>query len=173
MRKLLIVQALAFVSLLLASSVTMAEARSLSFYHTHTGENLKVTYADANGYRRSALDKINLFLGDFRSGEQLPIDPALLDILHALQQQHGGGSFEVISAYRSAQTNAMLRSKGSGVAKKSQHVLGKAIDVRLRNVDTWELYQSALALKKGGVGYYRQSDFIHVDTGRVRTWKGS
>ncbi len=99
------------------------------------------------------------------------MDPTLFDILHSLQKATGStGAFEVISAYRSPETNEMLRRRSSGVAKRSQHLLGKAIDVRLTDVDTHTLRDVALSMKLGGVGYYPRSNFIHLDTGRVRRW---
>ncbi len=146
-------------------------ARSLSFYHTHTGEKLRVTYAEGGRHVPEAMREINQFLRDFRSGEAHRMDPQLLDILHYLQQSTDGkGPFEIISAYRSPQTNEMLRSNSNGVARGSLHMQGKAIDVRLRGVETHQLRQAAVQLQAGGVGYYRDSDFIHVDTGRVRYW---
>jgi uncharacterized protein YcbK (DUF882 family) len=99
------------------------------------------------------------------------MDPELLDLIYDIRQSLGGnGTYEIISAYRSPKTNEMLRGSSSGVAENSQHLLGKAIDVRLRNVNTSELRDAAVALQRGGVGYYKDSDFVHVDTGRVRRW---
>lgn len=147
------------------------ESRTLSFYHTHTNETLTVTYYDAGDYLPESLEELRVFLSDWRNGHQHPIDPGVMDILWEIQQVTGnGGSFEVISAYRSPETNAWLRKNSPGVAKKSQHLLGKAIDVRLRGTDTDKLRDIALDLKLGGVGYYEKSDFVHVDTGRVRRW---
>jgi uncharacterized protein YcbK (DUF882 family) len=117
------------------------------------------------------LDDLNHFLRDFRTGDAAEMDPAVFDILHEIQRRSGSaGTFEVISAYRSPATNEMLRDKSSGVAKNSQHLLGKAIDVRLTDLDTAELRDVALSLGRGGVGYYHDSDFVHVDTGSVRQW---
>jgi uncharacterized protein YcbK (DUF882 family) len=145
--------------------------RQLYFYHTHTKESLAVVYHDGNHYIPAALEQINNFLSDFRNGDVRAIDPATLDILFRLRAHFGGsGTFEIISAYRSPETNAMLRAKGRDVAKRSLHMEGKAIDARLRGVDTASLRDAAIALKLGGVGYYRASDFVHVDNGRVRTW---
>jgi uncharacterized protein YcbK (DUF882 family) len=145
--------------------------RTLSFYHTHTGERLEVTYAEGDVYFDEALEVVNGYLGDFRNGEQTDFDPALLDFLFDLRAHFGGtGTYQVISAYRSPATNEMLRSRSSGVARQSQHLLGKAIDVRLEGVDVLSLRDEALAMKRGGVGYYKQSKFVHVDTGRVRHW---
>ena len=159
--------------LLLAPVATGAsgDARILSFYHTHTGEQLEVVYFEDGDYLPDGLQKVNEFLGDWRNGKLREMDPALLDILWRIQLagQHDG-TWEVISAYRSPETNAMLRGRSKAVAKKSQHLEGRAIDVRLRGMDTKRLYAIALDLQLGGVGYYEKSDFVHVDTGRVRRW---
>ncbi len=153
------------------SRAASPEQRQLSFYHTHTQRNLHVIYAVDGKYVDSALEEINAFLADFRNGEQLVIDPALLDLIYDVRESLGGsGAYEVISAYRSPATNEMLRSKSSGVAKNSQHLLGSAIDVRLRGVSTVALRDAAISLQRGGVGYYQSSDFVHIDTGRVRRW---
>lgn len=156
----------------LAPSAHANEARTLALYHTHTGERLSVTYAENGKNIPEALQEISRFLADFRTGEAYPIDPRLLDALHRLRLRGGGkGVFEIISAYRSPRTNEMLRNRGSGgVAKRSLHMEGKAVDVRLRGVRTARLRADALALGVGGVGYYPESDFVHVDTGRVRQW---
>ena len=119
----------------------------------------------------SALAEVNDFLADFRTGDAIVIDPELLDLVYDVRASLGSnGTYEVISAYRSPKTNEMLRNLGRGVAKKSQHLLGKAIDVRLRNIDSIDLRDAALKIKRGGVGYYAKSDFVHIDTGRVRRW---
>jgi uncharacterized protein YcbK (DUF882 family) len=147
------------------------QARRLSFYHTHTGEKLAIDYHDGHTYIPDSLGEINQYLSDFRTGESHPIDPKLLDILHHLKKVTGSnGVFEVISGYRSPKTNAKLRNKSNGVAKRSLHMQGKAIDIRLTGCDTQELHKTCRSLAKGGVGYYQKSDFIHVDTGRVRYW---
>ena len=145
--------------------------RMLKFFHTHTGESLRVVYFRQGEYDPKAFADIRVFLADWRDGEQHDLDPNLMDILWQLQQASGSTeTWEVISAYRSAKTNEMLRSRSSAVASKSQHLLGKAIDVRLRGLDLDELHASARNLKLGGVGYYPASNFVHVDTGRVRYW---
>jgi len=145
--------------------------RILRFVHTHTGETLTAPYFDGAGYRADSLDQVNLLLRDFRTGESHVIDPALLDILYELQvQADRDTTFEVISGYRSPATNAMLHSRSSGVAEHSQHLLGKAIDIRLTGFPTRRLGEYARSLARGGVGYYAASDFVHVDTGPVRTW---
>jgi len=169
------IRLLALTTLALLLSWTSAYAtgnqRQLDFYHTHTKENLAIVYHDGNDYITEALEQINHFLGDFRTGAVHIIDPETLDILYKLRTELGGeDTFEIISAYRSPETNAMLRKKGNGVARRSQHLEGKAIDVRLRGVNTARLRDAAIKLQLGGVGYYRESDFVHVDSGRVRTW---
>ena len=156
---------------LLRSDAGLNRPRELSFYHTHTGKNMSVIYHDGKSHQPAALQDINQFLGDFRTGEVHPIDTDLLDALYLLQQKTGvENKFEVISGYRSAKTNARLRSNSKGVAKRSLHMQGKAIDIRLVGVNTKKLRDTAIAMKVGGVGYYRRSDFIHLDTGRVRYW---
>ena len=145
--------------------------RSLSFHHTHTGERLSVTYFADGEYLPRALHEVNVLLRDFRTDDVHAIDQKLLDILYEIKlATASSGTFEVISAYRSPATNEMLREKGHGVAKRSMHVQGKAIDVRLTDVPTADLCDAALGLARGGVGYYPESDFVHVDTGRVRRW---
>ncbi len=147
------------------------EPRRLRFLHTHTSEKLDIVYADDAGYIGSALAEINQFLRDFRTGDVHPIDPALLDLLTLLQANTGNArAFEIISGYRSPATNHRLRQTGSGVARKSFHMQGKAIDVRLPGTSTDYLRRAAVSLRTGGVGYYPRSDFLHIDTGRTRSW---
>ena len=154
-----------------ATASSIDTQRQLDFFHTHTGESLSVIYHDGNDYIQAALEQINSYLADFRNGAIHPIDPSTLDILFRLRAHFGGsGTFEIISGYRSPQTNAMLRAQGRDVAKRSLHMEGKAIDTSLREVDTARLRDAAIALRLGGVGYYRNSDLVHVDSGRVRTW---
>ena len=151
----------------------VSETRELSFYHTHTGKRLDVTYWVDGNYVESALTEINVFLSDFRTGDVVEMDPELLDIIYEVRASLGStGTYQVISAYRSPETNEMLRNRSanSGVARTSQHLRGKAIDVRLEGVDSAQLRDAALALQRGGVGYYQNSDFVHMDTGRVRFW---
>lgn len=159
-------------TLSVASTQTLEfDERQLSFYHTHTGKHLDIVYARDGAYIPSALDEINRFLFDFRTGDKAEMDPELLDLIYDVRLALGSDSrYQVVSAYRSPKTNEMLRSKSSGVAKRSQHLLGKAIDVRLRGIPSVSLRDAAIALQRGGVGYYEQSDFVHMDTGRVRRW---
>jgi uncharacterized protein YcbK (DUF882 family) len=147
------------------------EERLLSFVHTHTHERITAPYFANGDYLPEGLARLNSFLRDHRTGDEHRIDPALFDILNDLRLATGTAApFQVISAYRSPRTNAMLRGNGHGVAKGSLHVEGRAIDVRLSDVRTSVLRDAALELGRGGVGYYRDSDFVHVDTGRVRRW---
>ncbi|HEY6456731.1 MAG TPA: DUF882 domain-containing protein [Steroidobacteraceae bacterium] len=148
-----------------------ANVRSVSFVHTHTGEKLTAAYWKDGEYQPQVLQQVNHLLRDFRTNEVHVIDPVLLDVLFELRTKVGSGhAFHVISAYRSPKTNAMLRRSSSAVAEHSMHMLGKAIDVRLESFPTARLAAVARSLRRGGVGYYQASDFVHVDTGRVRYW---
>mgnify|MGYP006279321707 CR=1 FL=1 len=152
---------------------TAAASRTLSFVHTHTGESLSLDYWCDGQFQSQCLMPLNHFLRDFRTNEVFSMDIGLLDILYELQVlANQTATFEVISAYRSAQTNAMLRKSSSEVAQKSLHMEGKAIDIRISGFSTKKLQQLALANQRGGVGFYAKSDFLHVDTGRVRSWEG-
>jgi uncharacterized protein YcbK (DUF882 family) len=151
-----------------------APVRTLSFFHTHTGERLKTTYCCDGKYQPEALEAINTLLRDFRVDKVKAIDPALLDLLHELAGTLETDSpIHVISGYRAPETNHMLRSRGSaqtGVASRSLHMVGKAIDLRIPGVKLDHLRGAARSLKLGGVGFYPSSNFVHVDTGRVRYW---
>jgi len=146
--------------------------RVLSFFNTHTGEKLTATYWAEGQYQIDGLKDIGWLLRDHRADEAAAMDPRLLDMLHTLQARTGiqDRPFHIISGYRSPQTNAKLRSKSSGVAKKSLHMQGKAIDIRVPRYDIAQLRKAALSMKAGGVGYYPKSNFLHVDTGRPRAW---
>ncbi|MGY6274672.1 YcbK family protein [Methylomonas sp. MgM2] len=166
-------------SLLTLGSPLMAEAakarfpihKTLAFENTHTGDKLKLTYFEKGRYVKSALQEINFLLRDFRTGDVFPIDTALLDQLHELKLMlHINRPFHIISGYRSPQTNAELRSHSSGVANNSLHMQGRAIDIRLEGYDIRHIRDAALSLRRGGVGYYPKSDFVHLDTGKFRTW---
>jgi uncharacterized protein YcbK (DUF882 family) len=148
------------------------EPRRLRLLHTHTGERIDITYSEAGEPLPDALAALDHFLRDFRTGEVHPIDPGVLDIAWSLARavDRPGGIYEIVSGYRSPRTNAFLHARSSEVARHSLHVEGKAIDLRLEGIDTARLRDAALELARGGVGYYRTSDFVHVDTGRVRRW---
>jgi uncharacterized protein YcbK (DUF882 family) len=144
--------------------------RSIALYHTHTGEHFDDVYFADGEYVAGAIDALSHLLRDFRTNDVCPFDPGLFDTLHALNLACGEGTFEVVSAYRSKRTNEMLRRSSDRVASNSLHVHGRAIDVRLAGRDTRRLRDAALALRQGGVGYYARSDFVHLDTGPVRSW---
>jgi len=145
--------------------------RKMSFYHLHTGESLEAsTYANGD-FSVQSLRELNHLLRDHRTDEVIDIDTQLLSLLGDLQQLLGTSKpFHIISGYRSPKTNNMLSQNSTGVAKKSLHMQGKAIDIRIPGVDIKHLHKGALALKSGGVGLYSRSDFVHLDVGRVRYW---
>ena len=145
--------------------------RSLSFYNLHTGELLKTVYWADGRSVPEALTEINRLLRDFRTAEIFPIDVGLLNLIHRVRTSIGSNEpFHVISGYRSPATNAVLASHSKNVARKSLHVLGEAIDVRLPGCRLTDLHKAAVALRGGGVGFYPHSDFVHMDVGRVRYW---
>nr|WP_207191925.1 DUF882 domain-containing protein [Halochromatium roseum] len=146
--------------------------RILSLHHLHTDERLTLTYRKGDHYQRSALARLNNFLRDFRTGDIATIDPQLFDLLYDIKQSlgHTDAVFEIVSGYRSPKTNAMLSRTSSGVAKRSLHMSGKAIDIRLSDMPTRSIRDAALRLSRGGVGYYSRSNFVHLDTGTVRQW---
>lgn len=148
-------------------------SRALSLVNTHTGEALLTRYYEGGQYIPAALSQLQHVLRDHRSGEAHPIDPQLFDVLfHVAARNDREPHFEVISGYRSPASNAQLRSHSKGVAQRSLHMDGKAIDVRLSGVACTKVRDVALSMASGGVGYYARSNFVHLDTGRVRAWAG-
>lgn len=146
-------------------------ARSLSLKHRHTDESVNIVYYENGRYIGGALKEISYLLRDHRTDQVMPIDRQLLDLLYALNLKlEANRSFEVYSAYRSPQTNAMLRREGVGVARNSMHMYGKAIDISMPGVDNRYLARAAWTMQRGGVGSYRRSSFVHVDVGEVRSW---
>jgi len=174
------------VSLALASLFPVAHAASagknatsssdiehrLLLYNTHTGERLEIVYRRGSSYVPAAIAKLDYFLRDHWTGQVRHLDPRLYDILEALTQQVGrpDSEIDIVCGYRTAASNAALRERTAGVARNSLHIQAEAIDLRMPGVSTEKLREAALALHRGGVGYYPHSDFIHVDTGRVRQW---
>jgi uncharacterized protein YcbK (DUF882 family) len=144
----------------------------LRLYNTHTGERMEIAYRRGDEYISGALAKLDYFLRDHRTGDVRHFDPRLYDILYDLTASigHPGGEIDIVCGYRTSTTNESLRAHTTGVAKNSLHIQAEAIDLRMPGIDTLKLRQAALALRRGGVGYYPHSDFIHVDTGRVRQW---
>ena len=157
-----------------ASAAPAAEAQcSLELRNLHTGEVLKVTFERAAGPDAATLAQLQHLLRDHRVNEEHTMDPALYGILCDLAEATGHEAhYEVISGYRSPGTNAKLHAEGHGVAEHSQHMEGRAMDVRLIGCDLAVLHEAALQAARGGVGYYPSSNFVHVDTGRVRAWAG-
>jgi len=150
----------------------LPKSRSLAFNHTHTGERISLVYAVDDQYVPGSLTAFNHLLRDHYSGEVGNIDPQLFDLLHRLKETLGCDlPFDVISGYRCPSTNSTLRhARGGGVAKRSLHMDGKAIDIRLASVSIDDLRDAALSLRQGGVGFYQREQFVHVDTGAVRRW---
>jgi uncharacterized protein YcbK (DUF882 family) len=156
------------------SASPAAHEYRLRFYHTHTGERLDVVYRRGDQYIPEALDELDHFLRDHRTGDVRDFDPRLFDLLYDLAASLGdsSGEIDVICGYRTPWSNEFLRTRSphTGVAQHSLHVQAEAIDIRLPGIPTSELRDAALRLHRGGVGYYRSSDFVHVDLGRVRHW---
>lgn len=149
-----------------------APPRQLSLVNLHTGERISAEYWSKGRYLRDGMREINRVLRDHRTGAVHPIDPKLLDLVHALGRKIGSrGPIQIVSAYRSPESNALLReADGSGVAQNSYHMQGKAIDLRVPGLPIRQLHRAALSLRGGGVGYYPESGFVHVDVGPLRHW---
>jgi uncharacterized protein YcbK (DUF882 family) len=171
----------------IAPIVTRAQTRELSsqqsspqdgqdhllrLYNTHTAERIEIVYRRGEEYIPGALAKLDNFLRDHRTGDVRHFDPRLYDILSDLTASvgHPGGVIEIVCGYRTPSTNESLRARTTGVAKNSLHIQAEAIDLRMPGIETLKLRKAALAVGRGGVGYYPHSDFIHVDVGRVRQW---
>ena len=153
------------------NGVISGGSRRLSFRNAHTGESFSGVYRVGNKYLPDAFRQINTVLRDFRTDQSYPMDPRVIDIIYTVHRMTGQNTpFEIISGYRSPKTNAMLRSNSSGVAKKSLHMEGRAIDLRMEGFSTRRLRDIASNLEAGGVGYYSRSNFVHIDSGDVRTW---
>jgi len=174
-----------FVFLLLAMTVEFVvpraqaqdapvEERTIELHNTHTGANLRVVFKRGDQFEPAALAQLSKILVDQRSGETHAMDPNLFDQLFDLARAAGvEPSYEIISGYRSPESNSKMAAKpGSGVSKKSLHMQGRAMDVRLKGCTVERLRDLALAAKRGGVGYYQRSQFVHIDTGSFRTWIG-
>jgi uncharacterized protein YcbK (DUF882 family) len=154
----------------LAASLT----RSAHVHNAHTGEELDVVYYADGQYLPDAMAKARRVLRDWRNGEEHQMDAGLFDVLHAIGDRvKGKGPFQILSGYRSQATNAMLHARSEQVAQHSQHMLGRALDITLPGVELTHLREAALSLKAGGVGFYPQSGFVHVDVGPVRQWVGA
>ena len=156
-----------------AHAAALPAVRALSIHALHTGERLRAVFYRDGRYDAVALGEIDHVLRDWRTGDVREIDRGLLDLLSVLHDRIGGSQpFQLISGYRSAATNAALAANSNGVARRSLHLRGMAADIRLPGCDLRTLHEAAVSLKAGGVGLYTRSDFVHVDTGRVRYWGG-
>ncbi|MBX9638965.1 MAG: DUF882 domain-containing protein, partial [Mycobacteriaceae bacterium] len=157
----------------LQNAVANGDTRSLTIHHTHTGENINVVFKRDGRYDEAGLAKLNRFLRDWRNHEETRMDPRLFDIVWEVYQDVDGKQpIQIISAYRSPQTNSMLRRRSRGVAKHSQHMLGKAMDFNIPGVSLEKVRNAGLRLQRGGVGFYPSSGspFVHLDVGSVRHW---
>ncbi len=162
-----------FASRALQNAVADGETRTISMHHLHTGEDITITYMRDGIYDEAALEKLNWFLRDWRRGQEIRMDPHLIDLVWEVQRETGSKDpIQVVCGYRSPQTNAMLRHRSEGVARFSQHMLGKAMDFYIPGVPLEELRVIGLRLARGGVGFYPHSGspFVHMDTGGVRMW---
>jgi len=149
----------------------VTEVRRAFVHNLHTGDTLDAVYYENGGYVPDALQAAMKVLRDWRNGEEHFMDPRLFDLMHRLRQKtEVRGPFQIVSGYRSAATNAWMRRHSHEVAEHSQHILGKAVDIGLEGVDLNHLHRAALSLRAGGVGFYPNSGFVHVDVGPVRQW---
>lgn len=154
-----------------ALAAQLPDNRRLRFYNTHTRERLDVCYCEKGKYLPDAMSEIYQILRDHRTGDVKPISPKLIDLLHTVAERTGSDSrIHIISGYRSPATNAKLRQKSRRVARKSFHMLGHAVDIRIPSIPTSRLNRIARKLRAGGVGYYAKSEFVHMDIGPVRHW---
>ncbi len=143
----------------------------VAFRQGHTGESFSGVYRVGNRYLPEAFERLNYVLRDFRTDEVFPMDPRVLDVMSLIQKKVGGGRpMEVLSGYRSPKTNNRLRQASTGVARNSYHMYGQALDIRMPGYSTAKLRTVAGSLKAGGVGYYPKSNFVHIDTGKIRSW---
>lgn len=155
-----------------AASLPNQSEYQLHLYNIHTREQIDVVYRHGDQYDSGALARINEYLRDYRTGAIREYDPRVFDLLHDVVASvgHADGQIQVVCGYRTPHTNEYLRMHGHGVARHSLHMQGMAIDIRVPGVSAAKLRDAALALHRGGVGYYADSNFVHVDTGRVRRW---
>lgn len=155
----------------LAATKRNFSPRDLAFHNTHTGEKVSLTYFERGQYLTEALQEIDNVFRDHRTGDVHPIDPNLLNVLYKLQETlQVNQPFNIVSGYRSPESNFELHSHSAGVARNSLHMQGKAVDIRIEGVTTRDIRNAAISLRQGGVGYYPGSDFVHLDTGSVRYW---
>ena len=149
------------------------EQYRLRLYHLHTGEHIDVVYRIGDRYLPAAVTQLDHFLRDHRTGDVKNYDPKEFDLLHVLlvRLAHPDGTIDIVCGYRTPWSNNYLREHGHGVALHSEHMQAKAIDIRIPGTPTAKVRDAALALHRGGVGYYAESNFVHVDVGPVRHWQ--
>ncbi len=148
-----------------------SSAWNISFRNVHTGESFSGVYRVGDKYLPEAFERLNYVLRDFRTDEVFPMDPHIIDVLSIVHRKMDVlDPYEVLSGYRSPKTNSMLGKKAGGVAKNSFHMYGQALDIRIPDYNTKKIRNVAKSVKAGGVGYYPRSDFVHLDTGNVRSW---
>lgn len=158
---------------IIVPEIIKPEERKICIYNLHTKEHQETIYWRNGEYIEDALIDLDFIFRDHYNGSVKKMDRRLLDFLFAIQQKIGTGEpYQLISGYRSKRTNARLRKSNKGVAKKSLHIYGKAADIRLPAVGIKKLRRAAYELQTGGVGYYPKSNFVHIDVGRVRFWRG-
>jgi uncharacterized protein YcbK (DUF882 family) len=156
-----------------ALAQALSDVRRVTLHNLHTGDKFDEVYWENGAYVPDALAAAQHALRDWRNGEEHFMDPKLFDVLHGIQQKlETKQPFQIISGYRSPVTNAAMHARSHGVAEHSQHMEGKASDIRVEGVDLTNLHKAALSLQAGGVGFYPVSNFVHVDVARVRTWTG-
>ena len=179
-KKIFFIAAVAALTLLTGSSLQAAtgdapsnlEQYRLRLYHLHTGQHIDVVYRVGNRYLPDAVAQLDQFLRDHRTGDEKDYDVKEFDLLHDLMARLGrpNGEIDIVCGYRTPWSNNWLRQHGHGVALHSQHMEAKAIDIRIPGVPTAQVRDTALAMRRGGVGYYASSNFVHVDVGPVRHW---
>lgn len=166
---------LAIILASICGTTTVAAASAeyrLRLYHTHTNERIDIVYKRGDAYDPDAVQQLDHFLRDHRTGDVYELDPRIFDVLHDLALAVGRpeSEIDIVCGYRTPWSNEFLRHTTSGVAQHSLHMAGEAIDIRMPGVPTATLRAAAMSLHRGGVGYYPKSAFVHVDVGRVRYW---
>jgi uncharacterized protein YcbK (DUF882 family) len=153
------------------TAVANGDTRTLNLYHSHTGESIQATFRVNGSYDQAVLEKLNYFLRDWRNNDRTRMDPRLFDVIWEAYRTAGATQpISIVSAYRSPQTNAMLRSRSHAVAEHSQHILGRAMDTTMPGMPMERIREIGMRLQRGGVGWYPSSNFVHLDVGNVRAW---
>jgi uncharacterized protein YcbK (DUF882 family) len=157
----------------MAGAPMRTEIKRVALHNLHTGDKLDAVFYENGKYVPDAMEEAMRVLRDWRNGEEHAMDPGLFDVMHAVSEKlETRAPFQIISGYRSPESNAAMHARSAGVASHSQHMLGKASDIRIQGVELANLHRAAKSLNAGGVGYYPVSNFVHVDVGPVRSWQG-